>query len=99
MSDREREIAIMEAYEINTEHEYFVARPGKDIPAQKAFRDGFERGWNCASPKFPSGLPEEIIRQVVANLPGGLEGFMKGWGWLQFARDIEKAQKIDKSIY
>ena len=30
------------------------------------------------------------VESIVTNMPEGLEGFLKGWGWLQFAREVEK---------
>ena len=30
------------------------------------------------------------VEDIVTNMPGGLDGFLKGWGWLQFAREVEK---------
>lgn len=34
-------------------------------------------------------LTEEERQAIVDAMPGGLDGFLKGWGWLQFARAIE----------
>lgn len=43
----------------------------------------------------PSGpLSEMEIRQIAENMPGGLDGFCKGWGWEQFAREIERVHGI-----
>ena len=39
----------------------------------------------------PEPLTVETIEKIANNMPGGLEGFLKGWGWQQFARAIEKA--------
>jgi hypothetical protein len=33
-------------------------------------------------------LADEQIDAVADRMPGGLEGFLKGWGWRQFAREI-----------
>ena len=33
------------------------------------------------------------VEDIVTNMPGGLDGFLKGWGWLQFAREVEKLCK------
>ena len=35
----------------------------------------------------------EEVESIVTNMPGGLDGFLKGWGWLQFAREVEKLCK------
>ena len=39
-------------------------------------------------------LTDECINEIANSMPGGLAGFMKGWGWQQFARAIEKAHGI-----
>ena len=36
-------------------------------------------------------LTDEGINEIADSMPGGLAGFMKGWGWQQFARAIERA--------
>lgn len=36
-------------------------------------------------------LTDEQIDAIADAMPGGLEGFMKGWGWRQFARAILEA--------
>lgn len=33
-------------------------------------------------------LTDGQIDAVAENMPGGLAGFLKGWGWRQFAREI-----------
>lgn len=37
------------------------------------------------------GLQDAQIDAVANAMPGGLDGFLKGWGWRQFARQIEDA--------
>ena len=39
-------------------------------------------------------LTDAGINEIADSMPGGLAGFMKGWGWQQFARAIEKAHGI-----
>ena len=39
-------------------------------------------------------LTDECINEIAESMPGGLAGFMKGWGWQQFARAIEAAHGI-----
>lgn len=34
-------------------------------------------------------LTDELIDKIANGMPGGLDGFMKGWGWRQFARAVE----------
>lgn len=33
-------------------------------------------------------ITNEQIDEIAESMPGGLEGFMKGWGWQQFARKL-----------
>lgn len=33
-------------------------------------------------------ITNEQINEIAESMPGGLEGFMKGWGWQQFARKL-----------
>jgi hypothetical protein len=37
----------------------------------------------------PARLSEADINTLVDSMPGGLKGFLKGWGWLNFARAVE----------
>lgn len=39
-------------------------------------------------------LSEEKIRKMVDLMPDGIKGFCIGWGWMTFARKIEKAHNI-----
>ena len=39
-------------------------------------------------------LTDAGINEIADSMPGGLAGFMKGWGWQQFARAIEAAHGI-----
>ncbi len=34
-------------------------------------------------------LSNERIVEIAEGMPGGLDGFLKGWGWQQFARAVE----------
>ena len=36
-------------------------------------------------------LADDQIDAIADAMPGGLEGFMKGWGWRQFARAVLEA--------
>jgi hypothetical protein len=42
-------------------------------------------------------LTDEDRNRAFESLPDGLEGFLKKWGWLHFAKSIESACK-DKNI-
>lgn len=33
-------------------------------------------------------VSDEQINAIAQGMPGGLDGFLKGWGWQQFARKI-----------
>lgn len=93
--NREREIAMMEGAEIDSEEAYFAARPMVDSATdRRAFRAGFERGWEAAAPQYPLGIPEEELRRIVDSMPGGVRGYLTEWGWLQLVRRVEKAQGI-----
>lgn len=37
----------------------------------------------------PTRITDAQIDAIADALPGGLDGFLKGWGWRQFARAIE----------
>lgn len=44
--------------------------------------------------KHKTKLSDEDIDAIADSMPGGLDGFMKSWGWRQFARAIEQANGI-----
>lgn len=53
----------------------------------------------CTTPLYTAPpkrkpLTDECINEIANSMPGGLAGFMKGWGWQQFARQIEAAHGI-----
>lgn len=58
--------------------------------------DGFHSDWSFRhlythpQPKREP-LTDEQIDAIADAMPGGLEGFMKGWGWRQFARAVLEA--------
>lgn len=37
-----------------------------------------------------SAMTMEEVENIISKLPGGIEGFLKGWGWMHFAREVEK---------
>lgn len=39
-------------------------------------------------------MTDERIADIANSMPGGLEGFCKGWVWQSFARAIEQHHKI-----
>jgi len=41
-------------------------------------------------------ISEKDLQKMVDSMPGGLDGFRIHWGWLQFARKIERAHKISR---
>lgn len=92
----EQEIAMREGAQNAAEAAYFDHRPQVDtLDRRRVFNAGFQRGWEAAAPRHPFGIPDERIKAIAESMPGGLDGFLKGWGWLQFARAIEQEQGID----
>ena len=91
----EKEIAIKEAHMAEASDSYFDARQDFDEKVnRKMFDAGFLRGWGKARPIKPFGLTDTEISLIADKMPGGLDGFCKGWGWVQFARAIEEAHGI-----
>jgi hypothetical protein len=39
-------------------------------------------------------LADGAIDRIAEAMPGGMDGFLKGWGWRQFARAVEDAHGI-----
>lgn len=37
-----------------------------------------------------NALTDKDRDDVLASMPGAIDGFLKGWGWLQFAQAIEE---------
>ena len=60
-----------------------------DLDRQFDFKGG-ELLYTHPQPKREP-LTDEQIDAIADAMPGGLEGFLKGWGWRQFARAILKA--------
>jgi hypothetical protein len=48
------------------------------------YKEGYQAGKADAK-----RLDEPSIHTLVDSMPGGLKGFLKGWGWLNFARAVE----------
>ena len=40
-------------------------------------------------------LTDERIDEIANSMDGGLDGFLKTWGWRQFARAIQKEVAFD----
>jgi len=40
-------------------------------------------------------LRDEDIDALAEGMPGGMDGFLKGWGWRQFARAVEQKHGIE----
>lgn len=88
----EREIAIKEAEVCAASDSYFAARPQIDgDDRRRVFEAGFARGWDAARPTHPNGLSDAQIDAIAESMPDGVAGFLKTWGWRQFARAIEEA--------
>lgn len=54
--------------------------------AQEAIVEGIELG--CVQ-EPAQALSNEEIDLIANTMPGGLDGFLKGWGWRNFARAVE----------
>ena len=54
----------------------------------------FETAVFYTAPPKRKPLTDAGINEIADSMPGGLAGFMKGWGWQQFARAIEAAHGI-----
>ena len=39
-------------------------------------------------------LTNEQIDKIAEGMPGGIDGFLKGWGWRQFARAVLEAAPL-----
>lgn len=61
-----------------------------------AYALGLARGRDEAKARFEPRTPltDERITQLAELMPGGMDGFLKGWGWQQFARAIERDHGI-----
>lgn len=71
-----------------------VARAEGAIAAtKKAARDAKKGSQQRVGRRRP--LTEETIRRIVSKMPGGLSAFCAQWGWLTFARRIERAHRIN----
>lgn len=94
MSEWETNIAKREAASNISEDRYFATRPLiKDTALNhQLFSAGFQRGWDVKKATFR--MSDKRITEIAESMPGGIDGFLKGWGWRQFARDIEAEHKI-----
>lgn len=91
----EKGFALRDGEMIAAEDAYFSARPQIDCnDRRRVFSAGFERGWEKARPAYPAGMTDAQIDSVAEQMPGGVEGFPKQWGWRQFARAVEDAHGI-----
>lgn len=54
------------------------------------YRDGWNHCYATAQQARQAGceISDEQIAAIAKSMPGGLDGFLKGWGWQQFARKI-----------
>lgn len=71
---------------------YYTEHPSKygvDMSSEK-----YEWTPLYTAPPKRQPLTDEGINEIAESMPGGLAGFMKGWGWQQFARAIEAAHGI-----
>lgn len=64
------------------------------VAKKKSVPHGFPYQPLYTAPPKSQPLTDEGINEIADSMPGGLAGFMKGWGWQQFARAIEAAHGI-----
>lgn len=71
---------------------YYTEHPSKfgiDMSSEK-----YEWTLFYTAPPKRQPMTDESINEIAESMPGGLDGFLKGWGWQQFARAIEAAHGI-----
>lgn len=91
---RERVFAMREGYCADAEDKYFAARRDLDTKlARRVFRAAFERGYDRAQIVEPFGFDDATIDRIAEKMPE-VAGFLKRWGYRQFARAIEEAHGI-----
>jgi hypothetical protein len=61
-----------------------------------AYSLGLARGREEANARYDPRQPlgEGRIDQLADSMPGGVQGFMKQWGWRHFARALEQDHGI-----
>ena len=74
---------------------------GYSVYRERKHQHGFVTGaglvgwWKPEGMEYPQPnrepLTDEQIDAIADAMPGGLEGFLKGWGWRQFARAVLEA--------
>lgn len=63
-----------------------------DMDAAKAYPKAHRVTPLYTQPQPPrQPLNDKQIDAIAESMPGGLDGFLKGWGWRQFARAILSA--------
>ena len=60
-----------------------------ELKAVKELRAALEQPQECHDQRDP--LADQQIDAIAESMPGGLDGFLKGWGWRQFARAVLEA--------
>ncbi len=71
------------------------ALASRNLPLYRAFCIGFEQG--LAVEREWQGLMNEERKGIFESMPGGLDGFCRTWGWLQFSKALETALKEKNS--
>ena len=65
-----------------------------------AYALGLKRGrQQVCAPVIVDPLTNEQISAIAEGMPGGIDGFCKGWGWQQFAKAIESEHGIGVPVY
>ena len=99
MDSRERMIAMREGVCAAVEDAYFEARQALDTKeARRLFRAAFERGYEKSNIAEPFAFDDATIDRIAEDMEGGIDGFLKQWGWRQFARSLERAHGIHEEV-
>ena len=62
----------------------------------KQIKAALEQPQECYDQREP--LTDRQIDAIAESMPGGLDGFLKGWGWRQFARAVLEAAQQPPTV-
>lgn len=49
--------------------------------------------YTAPPPRPWQGLTDEERKEIFESMPGGMEGFLRTWGWLPFSKALEQKLK------
>jgi hypothetical protein len=84
-------VEIQAAFELN-ERVYAATLEG--VLKEKRRNVELQKQLDALKAEKWSSLDNIAIDQIAESMPGGTDGFLKDWGWRQFARAIEEAHGI-----